>query len=93
MLDIILDKGKGSVLGKLWTMQLIEADLKLLIRIFVRNRNKGSIKKDYRFSKFNFSLRKYYFINKALLEKRLIYDSSIWIKLLSIHIIIDLATY
>ena len=35
VLDIILEKGKKSILRKLRTIQLIEAELKLLIRILV----------------------------------------------------------
>ena len=41
ILDIILEKGKGSVLGQLRTIQLIEADFQLLMRIFLKVWNKG----------------------------------------------------
>ena len=46
VLDIILDKGKGPVLRKLRIIQLIEADLQILMHIFVGYRNKGEIEKD-----------------------------------------------
>jgi len=36
ILDIIIEKGKGPTLSKLRTIQLIEADLQMLIRIFIR---------------------------------------------------------
>jgi len=42
-LDITIEKGKGPVLGKLRTIQLIEADLQLVMRILVNNRNKNKI--------------------------------------------------
>ena len=38
-LDVIIEKGKGPIIGKFRIMQLIEADLQLLIRIFVGMRN------------------------------------------------------
>ena len=37
MLDVMIKKGKGSVIGKLRTIQLIEADLQLLMKILVNN--------------------------------------------------------
>ena len=76
VLDIMLDKGKGIIIGKLRTIQLVEADLQLLMRIFVGNRTSGLIKDDPSISKFNFRSRKLYSIDEAILEKRLIYKSS-----------------
>jgi len=52
-LNIILEKGKGPVLGKLRMIQLIEADFQLIMRIFLKLRNKGKIEKDQHLSKFN----------------------------------------
>jgi len=43
VLDIILEKGKGPVIRKLRTIQLIEANLQLLIRIFIGSRNNAQI--------------------------------------------------
>ena len=77
VLDIMLEKGKGPVLGKLRTIQLMEADMQLLMRIFLGTRVNKDIKKDTRISKFNFGSRKQFSINKASLEKRLLYDSRI----------------
>ena len=76
VLDIILDKGKGPIIGKLRTIQLIEADLQLLMQIFLGLRMKGVIEQDPRILKFNFRLQKYYSIEEAILEKRMIYESS-----------------
>ncbi|MFN9955858.1 MAG: hypothetical protein ACK55I_22385, partial [bacterium] len=80
VLDIILDKGKGPIIGKLRTIQLVEADLQLLIRIFVGNRTSGLIEDDPSISKFNFRSRKLYSIDEVILEKRLIYKSTRWIR-------------
>ena len=46
VLDVMLKKGKGLVLDKLRTIQLIEADLQLLIWIFITLRNTDSIERD-----------------------------------------------
>ena len=54
---MLLDKEKGSILGKLQTIQFIEADLQLVMRVFLGYRNKGNIKKDPRLSKFNYRSR------------------------------------
>ena len=51
MLDVILlmlEKGKGLVLGKLRTIQLVLADFQLLIRILVNERMVGVIETDER---------------------------------------------
>ena len=41
ILNIIIEKGKGPTLRKLRTIQLIEVDLQLLMRIFLGLRDKG----------------------------------------------------
>ena len=69
LLDIILEKGKGPTLGKLRTIQLYEADLQLLMRIFVGGRNDNNIEQDERLSQFNYGSRRYYSIDTATLEK------------------------
>ena len=53
----MLQKGKGPVLGKLRTMQLVEADFQLLIRIFLNERMVGLIETDERISKGNYGSR------------------------------------
>ena len=90
ILDIILEKGKGPIIGKLRTIQLYEADLQLLMRIFIGGRNDDSIERDERISKFNYGSRKAYSIEEALLEKRLMYDTSIRDSQTMIHNISDL---
>jgi len=57
VLDIILEKGKGPILGKLRTIQLIKADLQLMMRIFIGARNDENIAKDKRLSKYNYGSR------------------------------------
>jgi len=68
-LVVMIEKGKGPVLGKLRTIQLIEADLQLLMRIFINDQNKGSIETDERISKSNYGSRPGYSIQDAILEK------------------------
>ena len=87
----MLNKGKGPVLGKLRTIQLIEADLQLVMRIFLGLRNEGIIENNDQFSKFNFGLRVRYSIEEAILEKRLLHNSSIQNKEETMHIITDLS--
>ena len=77
VLDVILEKGKGPVIGKLRTIQLIEADLQLLMRIYVGGRNNKNIEKDERLSQFNYGSRSNYSIETAILEKRLMYDIAV----------------
>ena len=67
-----MEKGKGLVLGRLHTIQLIEADFQLIMRIFLILRNQGAIEIDKELSKYNFGLRKSYVIEEVLLEIRLL---------------------
>ena len=75
-LDIIIEKGKGPVLGKLQITQLIEADLQLLMRICIDARKNNQHENMDALSKYNFGSRKGYSIESALLEKRLTCDYS-----------------
>ena len=43
VLDIMLNKGKGPVLSKLRIIQNIEADLKLIMRVFWTNETKRKL--------------------------------------------------
>ena len=56
ILDVIIEKGKRLVIGKLRIIQLIEVDIQLLIRILINTRNKFRIEKDNRVSKSNYRL-------------------------------------
>jgi len=76
IVDVILDKGKGMILGKLRTITLIEADLQYIMRIFLNDEKEERIETDRRVSKSNYGSRKNYSIETALLEKRLIMDNS-----------------
>ena len=77
ILNIILEKEKALILRKLRTMQLIEADLQLIIRNFIGGRNNKNIAAGKRLSKYNCGSRKYYSIDTAILEKRLMRDATI----------------
>ena len=52
-LNIVLEKGKVSALGKLRTTQLVEVDFQLLMRIFANEIMVGVIETDKRISKEN----------------------------------------
>ena len=69
ILDVMLEKGKGPLLEKLRTMQLCEADLQLLMRTCIGDRNESTIEEDERILKFNYGSRQHYSIETALLEK------------------------
>ena len=89
---MIIEKGKGPVLGKLHIIQLIEADLQLLIRVYL-NRNQEDIEIDQRISKSNYGLWKNYSIDSAILEKRLIFDASILNSEKTVYNITDIQSY
>ena len=74
LLAVILEKGKGPIIGKLRTIQLIEADLQLLMRIFIGMRAEFNLENDNRMLKFNYGSRSHYSIENAILEKRLMCD-------------------
>ena len=74
---MILEKGNSPVVRNLYTIQLIEADLQLLMRILVNKRNRFKIEEDSRVSKVNYGLRLYYSMENAILEKRLVHDNSV----------------
>jgi len=78
ILDLIVEKGKVSVLGKLCIIELIEADLQILLQIFFGVRNEGAIEEDEHISKFNFGSRKNYSVENSILEKRFIYESNLF---------------
>ena len=77
ILDVMLSKGKGMVIGKLRTITLIEADIQYIMRILLNDGEKERIEEDERFSKSNYGSRKNYAIESALLEKRIIFDHSL----------------
>ena len=68
-LNIMLEKGKGPVLGKLRTTQLVESNFQLLIIIFVNERMVGVIETDERISKGNCRSRKGHSIDDLMLKK------------------------
>ena len=72
----MIEKEKGPTLSKLRTIQLIEADLQLLIWIFLSLKNQEVIEIDPRISKCNYGSRQNYDIETTILEKHLIYNNS-----------------
>ena len=78
------------MLGKLRIIELIEGNLQIITRIYVGLRNDNNIEKDDRLSKYNFGSRKHYSIKSALLEKRLIYDTSKYTSEPTIYLLSDL---
>jgi hypothetical protein len=58
----MIEKSKGVKLGKLRVIQLIEADLQIIMRLSIKNRNIGKIEQDKRISKSNFESRSKYLI-------------------------------
>lgn len=90
ILDCIVEKGKGPILGKLRIIQLIEADLQLLMRIFFSLRTEGNIETDQRIAQCNFGSRRGYSVESCILEKRLLYESNLFDKTQLVHTISDL---
>ena len=65
--------------------------MQLIMRIFLGIRNKKLAENNYCLSEYNHSFRKGYSINKAILEKKLIYNSSIQIGKLIVYVVTDLS--
>ena len=70
-LVIMIEKRKIPVLGKLPTIQLIEDDLQLTMRMFVNIRNKRNIEIDERVSKINYGSSLGNSIEDSILEKKI----------------------
>ena len=73
-LDVMLEKGKVPIIGKFRTMQLIEVELQLLMRISIGERIEGVIENDNRMSKFDCRSLPYCSIENSILEKHLMSD-------------------
>ena len=93
MVKTTLEKGKGLILGKLWNIILIEGNLQIRIRIFLYSNKEELIEKDDCFSKANYSSRKNYSIESAILEKRIIFDNSLITLKLTVYNLTDLKSY
>ena len=89
----MIEKGKRLIVGKLCIIQLIEADLQLLIRILVNNRNKFKIEIDQQIVKSNYGSRLDYSIEDAILEKQLVFDNSIVIRQYNMYNMTNLQSY
>ena len=74
ILDIVIEKGKGNRIRKLRVTQKIEADLQLLMRIFLGFIIVSNYENDRRTSKHDCGSRKGNLIDSSLLEKRFIFD-------------------
>ena len=90
ILDVILEKGKGPLLGKLRIIELIEGDMQIITRMHVGARNDENVEIDNRMSKHNFGSRKWYSIESAILEKRLLHDTSRCTRESNAHLLLDL---
>ena len=90
ILEVMIEKGKGAKLGKLRTIQLIEANLQMIMQIGINTRNRGRIEADKRISKSSYGLRLKYLIEIAILQKHLIYDNSKLTIIPTIHNMTDL---
>ena len=62
LLEVILEKGKGPVLGSLRNIQLIEGDIQILMSILINQRNKFKIETDPRIAKCNYGSIPHYSI-------------------------------
>ena len=90
LLNILLENGKGSKLGKLHNVTLVERDSQIGMRIALGAPGQELIENDDRFSKVNFGSRKNYAISTALLQKRLVMDNSIMSSKHTIYAMTDL---
>jgi len=86
----MVEKGKGVIIGKLRTIQLIEADLQIIMRICINNWNKYHIENDPRISKCNYGFYLNYSIEMVIFGKKLIYDASTLNQLKAIYNMTDL---
>ena len=93
LIDATLEKGKGSIIGKLKTIMLIEGDLQILMRKYLRSKSKELIEKSTRFSKANYESRKFFLIETMILEKRLMFDNSVSLNKYIICNLTDLQSY
>ena len=66
LVEMILEKGKGLIIGKLRSITSIEGDLQINMRIHLRADKEELIENDRRFSKSNYGSRKNYSIETAI---------------------------
>ena len=69
ILDIMLGKGKGLILGKLRTIELIEADLQIIICVLINKRTRNNTENNKCISKENYGSYRGYLIDNLILEK------------------------
>ena len=69
LVDVMLEKGKGPRLGKLQIISLIEGDLQMLIKIFLEAKDQELIENNMGFLKANYSSKRNYLIETAILQK------------------------
>ena len=67
LVETTLEEGKGLVLGRLRSITLIEGDLQINMRIYLRIDKEELIKNDSSFSLANYGSHKNYSIETALL--------------------------
>ena len=89
----MLEKGKGPILGKFHTIQLIKSDLQLMMRIFINKCARFKIENDARFSKENYGLQPRCSMENVILKKRLVHGNSLLRGDMTIHNLADLQSY
>ena len=93
ILDTLLEKEKGLILGKLQIIELLEVDFQMLVQIFTGLRNDDNIENDKRLSQHNYRSRKYFSIEATLLEKILLYDTSKYNGKKTMHVLSNLEAF
>ena len=74
VVDVVIEKGKGPRIDKLRILEMIEANLQLVMRILLGSRMNERIETDARVSKCNYGSRSGHSIENELVEKRLTMD-------------------
>ena len=69
ILDVMLEKGKGPILRKLRTRQLIEVDLQMIMRVFINGRTRNNTISNKQIPKANCRSHRGYSIDNLILEK------------------------
>ena len=72
-----MEKGKETIIRKLRTIQLIEADLQCLMRTFISRRVEENIENDERMPQHDYGSRRNYSIENVIVEKWLMCDLAI----------------
>ena len=86
----MLGKGKEITLGELQIITIIEVGMQNTVWIYLNDRKEELIETDGRFSKANCGFRKNYSTETDMLEKKLIFNSSLLTTKLNTYTLSDL---